>query len=124
MFNYQQTLERQPLFNQPMNYYQNVDQPQRNIPHTNYGQPQAGSFYSDSVQQTRFNNVRNSDNFESLDSRLNNENLWNDVPNAQQLIQQQPQNAFSSMSPLEMTKLLSDAIAKLGPKNNFGKRYG
>lgn len=112
--------------NQPINYRQYFDQPQVNSkPQRDFGQPQSGSSIGISPQQQiQFNQPftrlrsHDSERFETLDNRILYE------PEAQSVVRQ-PQNAASSLSPHEMTKILSDALARLSPQvptNSWNKR--
>lgn len=116
--------QQQPQFNQPINQSPNYNQPQQ----MNFGQPQSGPFNGISMQspqqvlmsqnpsqfnqpfsQGRMQKSNDLSNVESIDNRILNEDSAN-TPIAQQLIQM-PDSTLTTMSPQQMTQLLSDAIA-------------
>jgi hypothetical protein len=109
-----------PQFNRPINQLPSFNQPQQNFqPQAKFGQPQMGSFNGialEAPQQiqysphlfnqpyTRLHNV------ETLDQRILSENSIDDHS---QLIQA-PQ---PSLTPQELTKVLSDAIAQVSSRS-------
>lgn len=117
----------QPQFNDPTNYQFNYNQPRQS--QSDFGQPQTGSFNGITMQVPQsvqfsqpFNQVRTSSftdpqqNFETLDNRITHENSFESrAPEAQPLVATQ-QSPFSSLSPQEMTKLLTDAIAQMSER--------
>lgn len=121
-------------YSQPQ-FRSNIIQPQTGLrTQTNFGQPQSGSFSGilmQAPQQVRapqrpqfgqpFNHAEaqhiNEAIVEPFDDQSFNQNeiIVGDAPQAQALVQQVP-NITPSMTPQEMQKMLSDAIAQMSAK--------
>ena len=119
-------LQHQPQFNQPINYP--INRRQNFQPQLNFGQPQSSPFEGISMQTPHQIQTSQSQQFsqpyyqdrsqiyDTLESRLTTENHSGEALSAVK-----PQN---SLSPYEMTQLLSDAIAQMSTQttprsNNF-----
>lgn len=123
----------QPQFNS-INHSYKLSQPQASLqPQFNSGQPQTGSFLGISMQAPQQVRMPQRPQFsqpfnqnwvhsgektiaEPFDNNFYNENeIRGDAPVAQALVQQPP-SIQPSMTPQEMQKMLSDAIAQMSAK--------
>lgn len=115
------TLHSQPQFNQPTKYPLNFNQPQPNI-QWNSGQPQTGSFGGIPLQvpqNIQFSQPLNQGQPSSYAESQNYESRYNNyvMPQALSLIGS-AQSTTKSLSPQEMTQLLSDAIKQVSSRSN------
>lgn len=108
-----------PQFNHPINQLPSFIQPQQNFqPQAKYGQPQISPFSRIALQapqQLQFSPqsfIQPYSRLQTLDQRILSENLIDDNS---QLIQAPK----TSLSPQELTQVLSDAIAQVSAKSSL-----